>query len=334
MSAPPSYVQRFVRVARALAILPGYPDGIRLSELAALLDATEDEVRDEIRAYHVADVPIDQLGGGYHEPVIEFVAGPDPVADHDDEVSPAEAPYVRLRDVRPTSGVGTRLLSFGQLAAVAAAAYRLLAQEPENEVLAAALDAVTGSVLGETGPGDPPWPTGVVHRLKLAAAERRRVRIAYSMAWKAGVVERVIEPYRVVHTGRGWEVDAAVVGRAGAVATFLATGILSHQLLPERFERPPDVYRLVERHRRARPVTLAVPHAARWVIEMHTESAEPISEDENLLRVRAFVPPPVGPRLGLVLLLSGPEAFVIDPADHRDAGRELAQALLAHHGRA
>jgi len=36
-------------------------------------------------------------------------------------------------------------------------------------------------------------------------------------------------------------------------------------------------------------------------------------------------------RVGLVLLVAGPDAFVTEPADLRDAGRNLARELLAHH---
>lgn len=331
MSAPPSDVRRFSRVAQALAILPNYPEGIRLSELAAKFDATEDEVREEIRAYHVADVTLDQLGGGFHEPVIEFVADPD-AANGAEDVSPADAPYVRLRDFRPTSSVGTHFLSFGQLATVAAAGRRLLAQEPENDVLAAALDVVTESVLAGVAPGDARWPEQVARRIKQAGAERRRVRITHAMAWKASVVERVIEPYRVIRTGHGWEVDAAVVGRDGAVATFVTSGILSMEVLPDRFRRPPDIDHRIERRRRTVAVDMEMPYDARWAIELHAESAEVLGEDDELLRIRAHLLPPVGPRLGLILLAAGPQACVIDPANLRGAGQDLARNLLAHHG--
>jgi hypothetical protein len=36
-------------------------------------------------------------------------------------------------------------------------------------------------------------------------------------------------------------------------------------------------------------------------------------------------------RVGLVLLIAGTDAFVTEPADLRDAGRDLARELLTHH---
>lgn len=321
---------RFARVARALAVLADYPDGIPLAELAARLDATEDELRDEIQAFYAPEVLVDRLGGGGHEPVIEFVAGPGDY--HTGDRSLDDAPFVRLIDVRPAVGAGTQFLSFGQLAAVASAGQRLVAQEAQNEALAAALEIVAGSVLSGAAPAGPAWPDVVARRIKQAGAERRRVRISYAMAWKAGVVERVIEPYRVIRTQRGWEIDAAVVDREGAVATFAASGVLSVEVLSDRFRRPPDTDHRIERHRRTVPVDLVVPHGSRWVVELHAESAEVIGEDEDLLRIRVHLLPPVGPRLGLILVTAGPRAYVSEPANLLHAGRDLARALLAHHG--
>jgi proteasome accessory factor C len=263
--------------------------------------------------------------------VIEFVAGPW-VASETDEVSPADAPCVRLRDVRSPSGIGARFLSFGQLAAVSGAGQRLLAEEPENDVLAAALNVVADSVLAGAAPSGTAWPEVVARRIRQAGAERRRVRIVYAMAWKAGTVERVVEPYRVIRTPRGWEVDAAVVSRDGAIATFLTSGILTLEVLRERFRRPPDIDHRIERHRQPAAVELLVPHDARWLVELHAESVDVLDDDEDRLRIRARLVPPVGPRLGLVLLAAGPHAYVTDPVNLRGAGRDLARALLAHHG--
>jgi proteasome accessory factor C len=227
--------------------------------------------------------------------------------------------------------VGTRFLSFGKMAEVVAAGQRVLDHEPENAVLAAALDVVTGSVLAGATPQEATWPEVVARRIRQAGSERRRVRITYAMLWKAGIVERVIEPYRVFRTQRGWEIDAAVVDRDGAVATFTASGILAVEALPERFRRPPDTDHRIERRRRTLAVELAVPFAARWVVELHAESIEVIDEDEDSVTIRAHLLPPVGPRLGLVLLAAGPQAFVVAPATWRGAGQDLARALLAHY---
>ena len=61
------------------------------------------------------------------------------------------------------------------------------------------------------------------------------------------------------------------------------------------------------------------------------QSAEVLEEDEESVKLRANVLPPVQRRVGLVLLIAGTDAFVTEPADLRDAGRDLARELLAHH---
>jgi hypothetical protein len=63
------------------------------------------------------------------------------------------------------------------------------------------------------------------------------------------------------------------------------------------------------------------------IVERHAESAEVLDEDEESVKLL----PPVQRRAGLVLLIAGPDAFVTEPADLRDAGRDLARELLAHH---
>jgi proteasome accessory factor C len=320
--------QRYALTARALTILAAHPDGVRLADLAARLGASEDELRDEIAVYHLAGVAVDRLAGGFLEPVIEFVAG---VGEYGtDDVPSSDGPFVRLSDVRPYGGTHTTLLSFAELAAVAVAGRQLLAQEPDD-VLEAALATVADSVLAGPAPTESSWPEAVARRLRTAGAERRRVRITYATAWRTGAVDRVIEPYRVIRTRRGWEIDAAVVNRDSAIATFVASGIRSFEVLPDRFRRPPDIDQRIERHRRTVAVDMVVPYEARWAVELHAESAEVIDLEENLLRIRAHLLPPVASRLGLVLIAGGPEARVTAPANLRSAGRDVARALLTHH---
>ena len=331
MTAPPAgEARRYARIARALAVLADHPDGIRLEDLAGHLGTTEAELREEIRAYYAAEVTVDHLGGGHAQPVVQFVAAPGRVGSAAD-VSPGED-YVRLHDERSAADVGAWCLSFGQLAAVVAAGRQLLAREPENDVVTAALNVVASSVLAGPRATGATWPEVVARRIKRAGAERRRVRIGYALAWKSGTIERIIEPYRVISTRRGWEVDAAVVGRDGALATFVTSNIRSLDELADRFRRPPDIDHRIERHRRTTPVELVVPHDGRWAVDLHAETVEVLDEDEDQLRIRARLLPPTASRLGLVLLAAGPQARVTEPANLRGAGRELARALLLHHG--
>ena len=113
--------------------------------------------------------------------------------------------------------------------------------------------------------------------------------------------------------------------------TFLLSSIRELDVLDEIFERPADVDERIERNRREVAVTFVVPQGARWVVERHAESAEVLEEDEESVKLRANVLPPVQRRVGLVLLIAGTDSFVTEPADLRDASRDLARELLTHH---
>lgn len=330
MSAP-KYVTRFARVARAIPILAMHPAGMRLAELAAQLKTTEEELREEIRAYYRAD-PSQDLVGGWREPVIEFASGPVGADGDTDEYADVEtAAYVRLLDLRSGPDVGVKFLSLGELAVVSRAGHHVLAGEPDNTVLEAALDKLENSVLEGFDRGGPRWLGDKAHLLRQAVRDRRRVRIVYARAWLPGVAERVIEPYQLVHTRRGWEVDAAVAGRDDTVRTYLVSGIREMDVLDETFERPPDVTARIEANRQVRAVDVVVPHSARWAVELYAESAELLAEDEASVKLRAHLLQPVEQRLGLLLLAAGPDAVVDHPPELADAGRDLARALLEHH---
>ena len=325
----PRYVTRFARVARAMPILAMHPAGMRLSELAAQLRTSESELREEIRAYYQADVP-PGLSGAYREPVIEFAAGPLPEED-EDLPDPASAAYVRLRDLRTGPDVGAKFLSLGELAVVSRAGHDVLAEEPDNDVLESALTKLDDSVLDGFDRGGPRWLGDRARTLRQTARDCRRVRIVYARAWHPGVVERTIEPYQVVHTRRGWEVDAAVVGREGAVRTYLVSGIRTLDVLDETFTRPDDAAERVAENRQLRAVEVVVPQGARWAVELYAESAELLEEDEDSVKLRARLLRPVEQRLGLLLIAAGPDAFVVSPPELVDAARKLARDLLAHH---
>jgi predicted DNA-binding transcriptional regulator YafY len=326
----PKYVTRFARVARAIPILAVHPGGMRLADLAAQLGTTEAELREEIRAYYRADPPMDVVGG-FREPLIEFAAGPPGASEEDEYPDPASAAYVRLRDMRSGVDVGVKFLSLGELTVVSRTGHDLLTREPGNTVLEAALDKLQNSILDGFDTGGPRWLGDQARRLRQAVREQRRVRIVYARAWLPGVVERVIEPYQVVHTRRGWEVDAAVAGRDGGVRTYLVSGIRELDVLDESFGRPSDVAERIAANRRLQAVDVVVPHGARWAVELYAESAEVLAEDEESVTLRARLLRPVDQRLGLLLLAAGGDARVVDPPELAAAGRDLARTLLEHH---
>lgn len=322
----PLYVSRFVRVTHVIEILSHYPDGMSLADIASDLDTDVAEVRAEIRAYYAADVGIDQLAGGFHEPVIEFVEAPG--GEHSD---PATADYVRLRDLRP-AGVGTKFMSLGELAQVSRVGHYRSTLESDNHALAEGLDILDHSILSGVDTTASPWLANIARSLRQAAEARQLVRILYARTWKPGIVERVIAPYRITHTRRGWEVDAGVAG-SNDVRTYLVSGIQRLETLDETFEVPDRVDDLVEANRRLQSVVLIVPHRARWTVEAYAEAVDVLDEDEESLKLRADVLPPADTRIGLLLTSAGPDAFVLEPRELRDAGRNFARTLMQYHRR-
>lgn len=320
----PQYVKRFVRITRAIETLTYYPDGMRLTDLADELGTDVDELREEIRAFYGADVSID-LVGGYYEPVIEFIATP-----HSAELAdPETAPYVRLCDLRPP-GVGTKYMSLAQLADLSRAGHDRAELEPDNDALREALDVLDNGILAGVNVGSTQWLIETARQLRQAVEQRRQMRITYARTWKAGVVDRVIMPYRLTHTRRGWEVDAGVLG-SDDVRTYLVSGIQDLTLLDDTFEVPDDVASRIEENRRLQPVVIVVPHTARWAVEAYAESVDVLQEDETELKLRADLLPPADIRAGLMLVSAGPDAFILEPDDIVDAGIRLAESLLTHH---
>jgi proteasome accessory factor C len=321
----PQYVARFVRVTRAIEALTYHPGGMSLADLASQLDTDASKLRQEIRAFYAADVTAD-LVGGYYEPVIEFLGHPDLPAD---EADPATAGYVRLSHLG-SPALGTKFMSVTQLANLSRAGHERAMLEPDNTALKDALSVLDDGILGGVDAEDTSWRVQTARQLRQAAEERRRVRITYARAWRAGVVERVILPYRLTHTRRGWEVDAGVPS-LDDVRTYLVSGIQELAVLDEVFDLPPDVEARMAANRRPYPVIVVVPHSARWAVEAYAEAVDVLADDEEELKLRADVLPPAEIRVGLMLISAGPDAFVVEPASMQDAAQNLAADLLAHH---
>jgi predicted DNA-binding transcriptional regulator YafY len=198
-------------------------------------------------------------------------------------------------------------------------------------VLRSALASFESSLWPVATPADAGLGADLAAELHRAAQERRRVRIVYARTWQPGTAERIVEPYRVLRTRRGWEVDAGPVDDAGRIRTYLVSGIGELSVLDEAFERPPDVDELIARQRASVTVELVVPQTGRWAVERFAESVALLADDEESVKVRAALLPPVEQRVGLILICAGPEAFVTAPRSMLDAGADLARRLLDHH---
>ena len=148
--------------------------------------------------------------------------------------------------------------------------------------------------------------------------------------WNPGVTERIIEPYEIVHTSRGAEVDAGPIDDAGQIRTFLVSRIRAMEVLDEGFDRPEGATDLSIAQRELTRITGFVPTSGRWVLDKWAERVEVVSEDATGLEFSAHVLPPVAWRCALMMLMAGPEAWVDDP-DLDAEKRVLADRLLAHH---
>lgn len=323
MSELAGYAKRLAALPRALGILELHPGGLPLSDLAAELGVEADDLREVVLAYYRADLV--ELGS-FDQPVVEFFA-----PDAEDEVDPRTAQWVRVVSRDPAQELGVDHLGAEQLGRLFAAGSDLLALEPDNEVLRSALDAFQSALLPAEGDEAALWRAPTAQVLYRAAQEHRKVRVTYARVWRPGAGERVIDPYRVVRTRRGWEVDAGPADDVAPVRTYLVSGISTCEALDETFELPADLDALLVAQRTPVAVDLVVPQERRWAVDRFSESVAVIADDEESVSLRAELLPPVDQRLGLLLLCCGPDAFVVAPETLEPAGRETAALLLEHH---
>ncbi len=319
--ADPKYVRRIARLPEVFHLLGAFPDGLAVVELARRLDIPSAELREDLLAYYTADMV--ELS---RPEVLEFV-GPDGTED-----DPNDAEIVRIIDPRPTEEIGVEYVDAGELA-LAYTAARLELDAAYDQDLADAVAVLEETMFGESGAATPRQlpATEVLGRLREAHGTGRRVRIDYSRAWRHGVSTRVIEPYRFVQTRRGWEVDAGPVDDGGRTWTYLLSNIRSVEALDEGYVVPDGIEEILATQRRTESVRVRVPFGARWAAEMYAEQVTVVAEDEASVTLDLALLPPLRQRVGLLLLVAGPSAEVVDVPALATARAELAQRLLRHH---
>lgn len=322
------YARRIAHVPGALRLLRLHPEGLPIARVADELGVPEAALREELEVFFLTDV-VDSGTVGLRACSLEFLAaGPDGALA---EADLASAQVVRLTDDSPFDELGVAFLSAADLGVLYRAASELAALEPGNTALASAVERLGAGVLGGVQ-GHGGAYAGVAADLRRAAAEQRRVRLRYARAWQPGVVERVVEPWRVVSTRRGYEVDAGPLDEAGALRTYLVSGVREHEVLEETFERPADADDRVAATRRPSEVRVVVPADKVWAVERFVETVEVERQDEEGAQLLLQVLPPLRERVGLLLAVAGPEAFVVSPPELADADAETARRLLEHHG--
>lgn len=337
------YVQRLGRIFEALQILDIYRQGVTVAVLAELLGCSERDVRSDLAALNAGSELGPERAGGF---VLFLSRLPDSDAegaagagedgsgasefDDDDLYVEADAAVaVRLYGPDPRRGIGG--LSVTELGAILEAAEDLSRLEPENEPLARVIAEIRSRWLpGVSEVWRPSLDGRFTGELNAAVQQNRRVWIRYERLWQPGIIERVIEPYELVRTQRGFEVDAGSLDGDGSVRTYVVDEIRELRLLDETFERPDDAAQRCADHRRTTSVVVVVPKDREWAAEYLSEAVTvEVRDDDAQLRLDLLEP--VVSRLGLIVIQAGPEAFVSDPTQLADAGEVVAARLWEHH---
>jgi predicted DNA-binding transcriptional regulator YafY len=322
--AAPKYIQRFARLPEVFERLAAYPNGLPLVDLAAEVGVKPDELREDLLVFFTGE-PKGLLLGLERPPVLEFLS-----VDGDED-EPTTAEIIKITDPRP-AGLGVEHLDPAELALIFGAAQSLLDLDPDDAPLREAVEVLTETMFGApTAPAAARSWNRALEPLQDAVADRRRVRIVYSRTWTEGVGERVIDPYLLVQTRRGWEVDAGPPDADGRLRTYLLSNVRDFEILEETFESPAEVDLMLARQRTTDSVRVVVPHAARWAADFYAEDVAVVADDELMATLDLELLPPVDQRVGLLLLIAGEEAQVQEPSRLIAAGPALAAALLEHH---
>lgn len=331
-SAPPSALS-FARVQRALAFLRNHPNGLSLRLLADQLDLPEDRLRKDLISFYSADIPPQVLLGLQRPDSIQFLA-----ADGAED-EPKDAVFVQSVSARPEAELGVEYLRADELAELYQVATSLRETEPSNAILTEAIGTLEEQFLGlghystveAEGGTDPTNIESTVEQLRRAVDGRFRIQIQYSRAWEPGVFVRQVEPYALKRTARGWELDAGPL-REGHARTYIVNRIRSVVVTGEHFETPVGIAGLLASERREEVVDLSLPQRTQWAADRFAERTEVLQSDRSDVALRAWFLPPVSDRVGLVLTIAGPDAFVIEPSSLAEAGAQMASRLLRHHG--
>lgn len=327
------YVQRLGRVFEALQILDLYPAGLALEGLAQVLGCSVADVRADLAALNAGSDLGPENDGGF---ILFLSRLPDDLTrtDEDDQddlyVDPKDAVAVRLHGPSLHRGAGG--LTVADLGAVLQQAQDLVQIDPSDTAMARVVAEIRSRWLpGVTDVWRPGYEGQYEHLFAEAIAAKRCVWIRYERLWRPGIVEREIQPYDLVRTHRGFEVDAATPQEPTTIKTYLVDQIREAEILDDTFERPTAVAELCARHRSTTEVVVVVPKDREWAAEYLSEEVVVEARDDET-QLRLSVLEPVAERVGLVVIQAGPDAFVASPREITGAPAEVAAKLWDHHG--
>lgn len=297
---------------------------VTLRQAAKLLGTDVASLRAQVRAF--TDV---ETAGHPLDPLLEIFPadgwpedGPDPAPSDTDLVA-----FARDMDSR-SSGISHQ--DAAVLGPLLEAAEHLRAMEPDNLVLAAAADKLAATLMRGTV-GQATYRARVAADLQRAVAGHRQVELTYSNAWLPRVRTRIVDPYRVVSTARGYELDAGPLDDQGRPRTYLLSRVRDYRTLESHFADPAGLAQALAANRRLVAVTGYAVHSGLWAIRAYAERCEYGAADAEGTVFTAWLLPPVPDRAGLMMLLAGADSY-LDDADLDSQRLSWAADLAAHHG--
>ena len=310
-------------ITEVVALVEEQGEPLTVGELSVALGVPAAEIFRQVRAYDV-DIEADQRALHDARPEVFII----PSGDEDHHID-CDQCRVGLSGTPSRDLLGVERFDAAVLGPLYRAASELSAREPDNRVLAEAMEKLRAAFL----PGLRPISTfraEVVAQLGQAIGARRRVRIRYSRAWEPGVYERVVDPYRVEWTRRGAELDAGPIQADGSIRTYLVSRIESLAVLVDTFERPLDADERSAAARQTTTVAGVVPSGRLWVVERAAESTEVLEPEGDLVRFAAELLPPVHWRAARIVVVAGGRTRM-DAPDTTDAAVEIARRIWDHH---
>ena len=154
------------------------------------------------------------------------------------------------------------------------------------------------------------------------------MRIVYSKAWNPEVITRTVDPLGLALVDGVWELDAGPVDR-GDIRSYLVRRIRSCEVLAETFDVDDEMRRLLAARRGTADVLMFVPSDMVWLLHTAADKVVVQQSDASGSQVVVTVREPIEARLGVILAVMGPEAFVVHPPHYRDVQATWAGRLLA-----
>jgi predicted DNA-binding transcriptional regulator YafY len=313
------YGDRVAGLPRMLQVLYYHPRGMWFADLATEVGQPEADVRETLRIYYLTDL-------AHYLP--DLVARPEVLEFFGDgNEDPLTAPMVRLVANDPGTELGVAYTSASELARMYRLAYDASLLDRSNEVLASAVQKLHAGLLPSLQIVKPePWDQ--LSDVQAAIEDCRRVRLVYARAREPVIEHLVVEPYWLIRTHRGWELDACSVSDGDRLRTFIVSNVRELEVLSEAFVPPAELSHVIKRYRAEIAVILDVPHDARWAVDKYAERVELVEDRVDSARLRVHLLPPARVRVGLMLMVGGPSARVVEPADLAGAGGEAARRML------